>query len=717
MSETADRPPDSVEVKPVAALTEVEAKAELARLAPEIARHDALYHDKAEPEISDAAYDGLRLRNGAIEDRFPALKRADSPSQRIGAPVAGGFRKVVHAVPMLSLDNAFEPSDIHDFVARVRRFLGLSEDQEVALVAEPKIDGLSASLRYVEGRLVLGATRGDGAVGEDITANLRTLEDVPETLTAGNVAPPRVLEVRGEVFMTRADFAALNEARVAAEEPPFANPRNAAAGGLRQLDPAITARRPLRFFAYAWGEVVGEGTEFPLGETMWRARGRLAALGFAMNEPARLCASVEEVLAFHDEIADGRAALPHDIDGVVYKVDRLDWQRRLGTISRGPRWATAHKFPAEQAKTILETITIQVGRTGALTPVASLTPVTVGGVVVTRATLHNEDTIAEKDIREGDTVVVQRAGDVIPQVVEVDLDKRPRHSVPFAFPDHCPECGSLAVREPGEAAWRCAGGLICPAQAVERLRHFVSRDAFDIEGLGKKQIEAFWSDKLIQAPGDLFKLHSRRDEIVARKGWNDTSVDNLLKAVDQRRAVPLDRFVYALGIPLVGQTVARLLARNFLSFAAFRSVMGEARPPDPEEKGDKGNEAYQGLVGIDGIGPKVAAEIQGFFAEGHNRDALDALLDEVAVEDFVPSEADSPVAGKTVVFTGSLTAMTRAEAKARAQTLGAKVSGSVSRKTDYVVAGDDAGSKLKKARELGVTILSEEEWRSLTDGG
>ncbi|MDP6351181.1 MAG: NAD-dependent DNA ligase LigA [Alphaproteobacteria bacterium] len=687
-------------------LTESEAAEELARLGPAIAHHDDLYYNRSAPEISDADYDDLRRRNALIEARFPTLARSDSPSRRLGAPVGGGFRKVRHAQAMLSLDNAFAHADVVEFVARVRRFLGLAETEPVALVAEPKIDGLSASLRYQAGRLVLGATRGDGREGEDITANLRTLDDVPEVLAGTRF--PDVIEIRGEVYMTKVDFAALNDARVGAGESPFANPRNAAAGSLRQLDPQITATRPLHFFAYAWGEVGAPGNTFSLGENLWGARARLGSLGFTLNEPAILSADLDEILAYYDDIAARRAQFPFDLDGVVYKVDRLDWQQRLGAVSRSPRWAIAHKFPAEQAKTVLKAITVQVGRTGALTPVAQLEPVTVGGVVVQRATLHNEDEIARKDIHPGDLVVVQRAGDVIPQVVSVDPDQRRADAKPFRFPDRCPVCDSLAIREVGETVRRCTGGLICEAQAVERLRHFVSRDAFDIEGLGEKQIAAFWADGLVRSPADLFRLAARAEDIAAREGWGETSVANLLAAIAERRTIPLDRFVYALGIRQVGQTTARLLARNYLSLKALRAAL--------ESAADETGEAYQALVGIDGIGPKVAADLAGFFAEPHNLSVLDDLADPdygVRVEDFTAPENASPVAGKTVVFTGTLAATSRAEAKAQALGLGAKVAGSVSARTDYLVAGAEAGSKLAKARAAGVTVLTEDEWRNL----
>ena len=682
----------------VAALDEDAARQELARLAREIALHDDLYYNRDAPEIDDAAYDALRARNEEIERRFPALRRPDSPSLRIGAPPRSGFRKVRHSAPMLSLANAFDEADVNEFAARLRRFLDLAAETPVVFVAEPKIDGLSASLRYEDGALAAGVTRGDGAEGEDVTANLRRVADVPLRLRGDR--PPALLEARGEVYMTRRDFAALNAARAEAGEPLYANPRNAAAGSLRQLDPKITAQRRLRFFAWGWGE-----TSAPLGDTLWEARERLAAFGFTLNAPAARRDSVAALAAWHADIEARRAEFEFDVDGVVYKADRLDWQARLGAVSRSPRWAVAHKFKAEQAVTRVETIAVQVGRTGALTPVANLRPVTVGGVSVARATLHNEDEIARKDIREGDTVVVQRAGDVIPQIVAVDVDKRPEGAAAFVFPDTCPVCGSRAARDEGEAVRRCAGGLVCEAQAVERLRHFVSRNAFDIEGLGARQIEAFRRDSLVREPADLFRLEPRAKEIEARDGWGETSVRNLLAAVAARRRVSLERFVYALGIRRVGQANARLLARHYGSLDRLRAAAGAARDSESEE--------YEELTAIDGIGPGVAAAVVDFFAEPRNRAAVEALAREATVEDAAPVESDSPVAGKTVVFTGKLETMARAEAKALAQAAGAKVTGSISKKTDYVVAGAEAGSKLAKARDLGLTVLSEAEWRRL----
>jgi len=698
MSDTSDKG-----VRPVSDLSSAEAEAELKVLAAEIAAHDRAYYQNDAPVVSDAEYDALRRRNEAIEARFPDLVRADSPSRRVGAPAASGFAKVVHARPMLSLANAFSDQDLVEFVEGVRRFLIVLRNNPripLEMMAEPKIDGLSVSLRYEHGNFVRGATRGDGTTGEDVTANLLTLGDVPEQLDHG----PEIVEVRGEVYMTKPDFAALNARQQAAGGKIFANPRNAAAGSLRQLDPGVTAARPLRFFAYAWGEV-----SEPLADTHQRFLAWLEAAGFPVNPLACLCRDLDGMLAFYREVAATRAELPYDIDGVVFKVNRIDWQERLGAVSRAPRWAIAQKFEAEKAETILRSIRIQVGRTGTLTPVAELEPVTVGGVVVSRATLHNEDEVRRKDVRVGDTVIVQRAGDVIPQVVSVVLDKRPPGTTEYVFPELCPECGSLAIREEGEVARRCTGGLICPAQAVERLKHFVSRNAFDIEGLGTKHIQAFWQDGLIAGPGDIFRLRERVGEIRTREGWGGKSVDNLLAAIGQRRTITLDRFIYALGIRQVGQATARLLAKQYGSLSAWRAAMTAAEDPD--------SDAYRDLVDIDGIGPAVAADITAFFAEPHNRQVLDDLQSQLNVEDFnAPQASGSPISGKTVVFTGTLENMTRGEAKARAESLGAKVAGSVSKKTDYVVVGADAGSKARKASELGVTTLTEREWVDLISG-
>ncbi|MCP5363885.1 MAG: NAD-dependent DNA ligase LigA [Hyphomicrobiales bacterium] len=690
---------------PVDKLTPEQADDELASLAQEIAHHDLAYHQNDAPEISDAEYDLLRRRNDAIEARFPELVRTDSPSRRVGAAPAAGFAKVVHTRPMLSLANAFSEEDLAEFVAGVRRFLKeLRDDPSLPLdmVAEPKIDGLSISLRYEQGQLVRGATRGDGTTGEDVTANLKTLDDIPKQIVGGS-AVPDVMEVRGEVYMTRDAFLRLNQRQTSEGGKVFANPRNAAAGSLRQLDPTITEKRPLAFFAYAAGEM-----SETLASTHEDFLLRLRDFGFPTNPLARLCHSTEDMVAFYRDIGAHRASLGYDIDGVVFKVNRLDYQDRLGFVSRAPRWAIAAKFEAEKAETLVKEIRIQVGRTGALTPVAELHPVTVGGVVVSRATLHNEDEIARKDVRVGDTVIVQRAGDVIPQVVSVVLDKRPEVSPPFQFPDVCPECGSHAVREAGEVARRCTGGLICPAQAVERLRHFVSRDAFDIEGLGERHIKAFWSDGLIKSPADIFRL--KAEQIRDREGWGVKSADNLVAAIEHKRRIPLDRFIYALGIRQVGQTTSRLLARQYGSIHAWRQAMAAAA--------DVESDAYRDLVNIDGIGASMAEDLLAFFTEAHNTHVLDDLEGVLEqIEDFVPAQSSaSAISGKTVVFTGSLERMTRSEAKAQAETLGAKVAGSVSKKTDYVVIGVDAGSKAAKARDLGVTTLSEDEWLALIGG-
>ena len=695
---------DEPGLRPVDALTDDEARAELASLAQEIKRHDRLYYTDAAPEISDADYDALRRRNTEIEARFPELIRTDSPTRRVGAAPAAGFAKVTHSRPMLSLENAFEEQDVRDFFAGVRNFFrrtateALVAEDRIDIMAEPKIDGLSIALTYRDGRLVLGATRGDGTTGENVTTNLRTLDTVPEILRGKSW--PESVEIRGEVYLERAGFFALNEERVAAGESVFANPRNAAAGSLRQLDPAITARRPLKFFAYAWGEASA-----PFARTHDEALAQFRSWGFSVNPRSRLCHGVDEALAYYRDIAAERAELPYDIDGVVYKVNDLALQERLGMVSRAPRWAVAQKFPAQQAQTVLRDISIQVGRQGALTPVAMLEPITVGGVVVQRATLHNEDEIERKDVRVGDTVVVQRAGDVIPQIVSVVLDRRPKDAVPYQFPDHCPICGSLAAREPGQVARRCTGGLICAAQAVERLRHFVSRDCFDIEGLGEKHITAFWQDGLIRQPGDIFRLDP--EVIAKREGWGGLSARNLMAAIDERRRISLDRFINALGIPQVGQATARLLARHYRSLASWRREMEAAQDPD--------SEARAGLLDIHGIGEDMAADILAFFAEPHNRAVLDDLAREVTVLDYeAPAQRTaSPLTGKTIVFTGTLERMSRSEAKARAETLGANVTGSVSAKTDYVVAGADPGSKATKAVALGVKLLDEAAWLAL----
>jgi DNA ligase (NAD+) len=697
MGKEADKAP--------AELSPGEAKTELKRLAKDIAHHDKLYHQEDAPEISDAEYDALVKRNKAIEALFPSLKRTDSPSARVGAEPAAGFAKVQHLRPMLSLNNAFDREDVADFIGSIRRFLGRKDEAEIELNVEPKIDGLSANLRYEDGEFTIGATRGDGTVGEDITANLKHVAGIPHKLK--DTHPPKLIEIRGEVYFPHDAFFALNKEREKEGEPVFANPRNAAAGSVRQLDPSITKSRPLKFFAYAMGEVQGWHNEPKLHS---EAIERLKKWGFAVNPETRIAGTLDEALSFYDEMAKKRAGLQYDIDGVVYKVNDLALQNRLGFIGRAPRWAVAHKFPAEQAVTTLNDIAIQVGRTGALTPVAKLEPITVGGVVVSNATLHNEDEIARKDVRIGDKVVVQRAGDVIPQIVGVVDAERKGRGKPYKFPEKCPVCGSHAVRGEGEAVRRCTGGLTCSAQAMERLRHFVSRGAFDIEGMGSKHVEAFYQDDLVKAPADIFRLHRRRVELLDREGWGESSVKNLLDAIEARRTIPLDRFIYALGIRQVGEATAKLLARHYHTLEEWQAAMIAAAK-------DREGAAYQDLNNIDQIGESVAGDILDFFEEKHNLEALKALAKELTVEEAkAPRAGNSPVSGKTVVFTGALTKMTRDEAKARAEALGAKVASSVSKKTDYVIVGEDAGSKAAKAAELGVKTLSEDEWLELIGG-
>lgn len=688
---------------PLDQLTEEKAKEELKALAQTIALHDRLYYLEDQPQISDAEYDELRLRNAAIEKKFPYLIREDSPSLRVGAPLTGPFKKVKHRRVVLSLDNGFEDQDVYDFMDRIRRFLGLSQDIPIEIVAEPKIDGLSATLEYEKGIFVLGATRGDGIEGEDITQNLKTLKDIPNLIEDKNF--PALTEIRGEVYMRHVDFVAMNAERQKDSLPLFANPRNAAAGSVRQLDPQITAGVPSNFFAYACDDY----DPFHV-LTHWDFLEKLKRYGFIVNPLARLCKNVEEILAYYHELEAQRATLPYDIDGIVYKVNRLDWQKRMGFSTRAPRWALAHKFPAQKAQTILEDILIQVGRTGTLTPVAVLKPVTVGGVVVSRATLHNEDEISRKDVRIGDTVIIQRAGDVIPQVLSPVLEKRPEDAKPFVFPHTCPVCGSHAIRLPGEVARKCIGGLICTAQAALRIRHLISRDAFDIEGLGSKHVDAFYKEGLIHFPQDIFTLEKRDQESLPplrlREGWGPLSAQNLFKSINARRKISLHRFIYALGIPQVGQATAKLLARHYLSYTAFRDAMIVAK--------DQESESYTGLISIDGIGPSVSEDLIAFFDEPHNLQVLHDLLEEITVLNETPPQiSDSPLANKTIVFTGTLEHMTRAEAKVRAEALGAKVSSSVSSKTDYVVVGADAGSKEKAAQALGVKVLGEEAWLKL----
>jgi DNA ligase (NAD+) len=687
------------------------AATEIARLSAEISRHDALYYRQDAPEISDAEYDALRRRLQELEASHPELARADSPSKKVGARPVAAFGKIRHDVPMLSLGNAFDDQDVIDFVDRVRRFLNLAEADRLEVTAEPKIDGLSISIRYEAGVLVQAATRGDGAEGENVTANVKTISEIPHALKGKDI--PDVIDIRGEIYLGHEDFAKLNAAQAASGDKVFANPRNAAAGSLRQLDSSITAKRPLRFFAYAWGAA----SKLP-ADTQAGVIAAFKRWGLPVNRLMRVTATADDLIAFYREIESERSSLGYDIDGVVYKVNRLDYQQRLGFVSRSPRWAIAHKFAAERATTVLNKIDIQVGRTGALTPVAKLEPVTVGGVVVSNATLHNEDEIARKDIREGDTVVVQRAGDVIPQIVEVILDKRPKSAKPFEFPTICPICGSHAVRESDEdggtadVVRRCTGGLICPAQVKERLKHFVSRNALDIEGLGAEKIEFLFDDGRIKSAADIFTLQERDQKhpepLATLKGFGKTSVGKLFAAIDARRSVPLERFLYGLGIRHIGETTAKDLAKAYGTFEALRTAV------DAAIEGGKGSEAYREIDDIEGIGETVVDALIDFFAEQHNREQIDALLQELTLKPFErPQAKDSPVTGKTVVFTGSLTKLTRNEAKALAERLGAKVASSVSKKTEYVVAGADAGSKLANAQALGVTVLTEDEWLAL----
>ncbi len=680
-------------------LTEPDAASELAHLAREIAHHDRLYHQQDAPEISDAEYDALRRRNAAIEARFPHLIRPDSPSTRIGGAPESGFAKLRHRVPMLSLDNAMNADEFAEFCTRARRFLGLPAGAALEFVAEPKIDGLSINLTYEDGRFVHGATRGDGTIGEDVTANLRTMKSVPTKLRGH---APALIEIRGEVFMTKADFLAMNDAQAKAGHKVFANPRNAAAGSLRQLDPKITAGRPLSLFAYAMGEASEQ-----VSATHWEYLQRLRHWGFDVNPLSERVPDEAAAAAFQAKIAVERSGLGYDIDGVVYKIDDLALQRRLGFVGRAPRWAIAWKFPAEQAMTVLQDIRIQVGRTGALTPVARLEPVNVGGVLVQNASLHNEDEIARKDVRIGDTVVLQRAGDVIPQILSVVLERRPRNAQPYVYPEICPVCGSHAVRPPGEVVRRCTGGLVCGAQRVERLIHFVSRPAFDIDGLGEKTIQEFYDEGWLHSPADLFGLPKREADIAEREGWGKVSARNLSRAIEARRHIPLERFIYALGIRRIGEANARLLARHYGSFSHWRAQMLAATVVGSEEREELGS--------IVGIGPSIAQELADFFAEARNVETLDELVEALdTIEDAARvAAANSEIAGKTLVFTGTLETMTRPEAKARAEVLGAKVTDSVSKKTDLVVVGADAGSKARKATELGVRTITEQEWRDL----
>lgn len=687
-------------MKEINTLTEEEAKKELKYLAEEMEKSDIAYYQNDEPYLTDSQYDELKHRNQQIEKKFPHLIRADSPSHRVGAKINTDFGKVPHRFPMLSLGDIFSVEELDSFIMSIKRFLNTSE--EISFMSEPKIDGLSFSARYENGIFVQGATRGDGTTGEDITANLKTIRQLPLVLK-GNV--PEVLEIRGEVYMSKQDFLDLNQKNAAENKKIFANPRNAAAGSLRQLDSRITAERKLSLFAYTWGEV---------SERMWESQedffNHLKAWGFPVNPNNKLCHSLQEIEQSFTNLAEIRSALPYDIDGMVYKVNSIALQERLGFLTRTPRWAIAHKFPAEKAVTTIKDIRIQVGRTGALTPVADLEPINVGGVIVSHATLHNEDEIKRKDIRIGDSVIIQRAGDVIPQVVEVLTEKRPTDSQEFMFPQTCPECGAHAIREEDEAVRRCTGGLTCPAQAIERIKHFVSREAFDIEGLGSKIVEEFYQEEILQSPPDIFSLERRNSDgdlfshqschglhLESRDGWGKKSVEKLFNAINSKRTIDLPRFIYALGIRQVGTATARLIAQNYGSFHSFMQ--------------DMINKETLKLVEIDGIGANMATDIVEFFQEKHNINTINKLLEEITVEDFVDNtNYDSPIAGKTLVFTGTLEKMTRSEAKAKAQSLGAKVSGSVSKNTDYVIQGADAGSKATKAAELGVKILSEEEF-------
>lgn len=687
-------------------LTREQAREELACLSQEIADHDVLYFQKDRPAISDAAYDALVQRNRALEARFPDLRRLDSPTSRVGAAPAQGFQKVKHRHPMLSLENAFSFDDVQNFMDRVRRFLQLPATQDIEIVAEPKIDGLSASLHYQNGHFILGATRGDGSVGEDITQNLMMIPHIPMTLKGDQI--PESLEIRGEVYMARADFIALNARREATGEALFANPRNAAAGSLRQLDARVTAARPLHFFAYAFHAL--SGIQFQQQSAILA---QLKAWGFCVNSEIKICQNLDQLQDYYTDIASRRADLSYDIDGVVYKINDLAWQTRLGSIGRTPRHSLAHKFAAEQGETVVDDIVIQVGRTGVLTPVAQLKPVTVGGVVVSRATLHNADEIARKDVRVGDHVIIQRAGDVIPQIVEVVLSRRPEMTAPYVFPNHCPSCGSQVTQTPGEVARRCGRGLLCPDQAVERLRHFVSRDAFDIEGFGAKNVEFFYREQLIQSPADIFSLEERdRSSLTplrCREGWGPQSATKLFEAIEQRRVIALDRFIYALGIPQIGIVTARLLAKQYRSFEKLQQQLICAQ--------DLNSDAYHDLLAIDGVGQGMAIDLMQFFTHPDHMKIIADLCQYVTIADYISSAAvTSLISGKTIVFTGTLESLSRAEAKAQAERLGAKVASTVTKKTDLVVIGIDAGSKAKLAEEYGIKTISEKEWLDLIRG-
>lgn len=672
-------------------------------LSVEIVKHKTAYYENDAPVVDDATYDALQARLDALVAKYPDIVAVNDPA--LGVGIAPGkqapFSKVTHALPMLSLGNAFNDDDVAEFMTRARRFLSLGPNEPIDIMAEPKIDGLSASLRYENGRFVQGATRGDGQVGEDITANLKTIQDIPQQLIGDNI--PAVVEVRGEVYMDRPGFFALNEALAAEDKKPFANPRNAAAGSLRQLDVSITASRPLRFFAYALGQV-----SQPFADSQQAMLAQLQAFGFSVNPLSQICHQLDDVLAVYNDIYQQRAQLPYDIDGVVYKLDRFDWQSRMGFAGRAPRWAIAHKFPAERAKTRLNNISIQVGRTGALTPVANLEPVNVGGVLVSRATLHNQDELERKDIRQGDLVVLQRAGDVIPQIVEVDLTARPEDSQPYEFPHSCPVCGADAIRPAGEAVRRCSNALGCAAQALEHLVHFVSRSVLDIDGLGARSIELFFDKQLVQKPGDIFRLQDQRDLILSLDGWGDKAFDKMIAGIEAKRDIGLDTLIYALGIRQFGAANSRLIALRVGTLDGFLALVDRLLSDDVITRSGARDE----LLEIDGVGDTIVDDLIAFFSSSQNRAVVDDLLAEINVNAVAaPSVADgSPFAGKVMVFTGTLSQMSRAEAKAKAESLGAKVSGSVSKKTDIVVAGAEAGSKAKKAVELGVELIDEDTW-------
>ncbi len=675
-------------------------KAYYTQLEKKIVYHDHLYHGEDNPEISDAEYDLLRRELEELERKHPELKTEESPTQKVGARPSKGFTKITHAIPMLSLSNVFNEEELGEFLERIRRFLNLSPDKKIEIIAEPKIDGLSCSLRYEQGHLVQAATRGDGYVGEDITDNVKTIADIPHEIK-GTI--PDILEVRGEIYMRRDEFLALNKSLEDNDKPPFANPRNAAAGSIRQLDVEITKQRNLSFFGYALGE-----TTESLGETQHDSRTQLKAWGFPQAEPSGLCSTLEDIMALYHDLETLRPDLPYEIDGVVYKINRLDWQERLGFVARAPRWATAHKFPAEKAVTILHDINIQVGRTGALTPVARLEPITVGGVVVSNATLHNANEIERKDVRIGDHVIIQRAGDVIPQVVEVVVEKRHTNASPFVFPQICPVCSSPAEREEGSVVFRCTGGMNCEAQAVERLKHFVSKGAFDIEGMGKKIVEQFWEKGLIKNPADIFTLEElHQDTLSSLEGWKELSLQNLFRAINDKRTIPFNRFIFGLGIRQVGDATAKRISSVYGDLETLQTEMEQAIDPD--------SDAFNELLNIDDIGPIVTHDLITFFNDQRNQGIVTQLNGHLTIQSYeAPIIGDSPLAGKTIVFTGSLEKMSRAEAKAKAESLGAKVSGSVSKKTDYVIAGTDSGSKAKKAQDLGVIILTESEWLEIS---